>query len=83
VNVGVTGNIAMKDSKTGYDFGPYGKFVTNKNSFIKIGVDYASGDWEPSNIVYYTPGYWTGDTPEWAARTDAETQVYLDFVWNF
>jgi|GEM_PF-2102547 len=78
INAGVTGDIAMKDSKTGYDFGPYAKFVTNKNSFVKIGVSYAAGDYTVGDglVVFYTPGDWT-------PISDSITSAYLDFVWNF
>lgn len=73
--LGVNVDIAL-GTKTGYGFSPWAKFVTNKNSFIKIGVGYGAGDVMPSAVVFKTPGVW-------AARTDATTSAMVDFVWNF
>jgi hypothetical protein len=73
--LGANVDIAIGD-KTGYGVSPWAKFVTNKNSFIKVGFGYSGGDVMPSATVFKTPGVW-------AARTDATTSFLVDFVWNF
>jgi len=76
--LGVTSNIALKDGKTGYGVGVYGKVATNKTSFIKVAAGMNGGDWAAGSglVVFKTPG-------AWASISDSTTWALVDFVWNF